>query len=241
MSTELIFNYSDRQKRIEEKKQALLSWLADFTWTTPELAGQVMGLTTRAGINKTLKRLQAEHLIKEAFITLADNRDLRVIGITPNGLLWCDNHPTAIDKTSFDPNRIAQSTIIHRLDVQRCRIKLGNHGTKWISENSYPKNIAYRPDAIFEAGGRVIALELERTAKTKKRYQQIITQHLRQINNGSYQVVHYVSTVQGFATRLERLFSSITKLPVKGQVVFFSNELRARFKFYEYNDWHLND
>ena len=41
MNTELIFDYRERQKRIEEKKQALLSWLADFTWTTPELAGQV--------------------------------------------------------------------------------------------------------------------------------------------------------------------------------------------------------
>jgi len=237
MNTELIFNYSERQKRIEEKKQALLSWLADFTWTTPELAGQVMGLTTRAGINKTLKRLQAEHLIKEAFITLADNRDLRVIGITPNGLLWCDNSPTAIDKTSFDPNRVAQSTIIHRLDVQRCRIKLGNHGSKWVSENSYPKRITYRPDAIFEANGTTIALELERTAKTKKRYQQIITQHLRQINNNSYEHVHYVSTMPGFAARLERLFTSISKLPVRGQQVLFSDELREHFEFYDFNDW----
>ncbi len=237
MNTELIFDYRERQKRIEEKKQALLSWLADFTWTTPELAGQVMGLTTRAGINKTLKRLQAEHLIKEAFITLADNRDLRVIGITPNGLLWCDNSPTAIDKTSFDPNRVAQSTIIHRLDVQRCRIKLGNHGSKWVSENSYSKRITYRPDAIFEANDTTIALELERTAKTKERYQQIITQHLRQINNNSYECVHYVSTVPGFAVRLERLFNSITKLPVRGQQVMFSDELRQHFKFYDLNDW----
>lgn len=239
MSTELIFDYHERQKRIEQKKQALLSWLADFTWTTPELAGQVMGLSTRAGINKTLKRLQSEQLIKEAFITLADNRDLRVIGITPNGLLWSDESPTAIDKTCFDPNRVAQSTIIHRLDVQRCRIKLGNHGSKWISENSYSKDITYRPDAIFEGGGKTIALELERTAKTKKRYQQIVTQHLRQINNGSYQVVHYVSTVPGFAMRLERLFTSITKLPVRGQQVLFSDELRERFKFYEFNEWSI--
>ena len=237
MSTELIFDYGERQKRIEQKKQALLSWLADFTWTTPELAGQVMGLTTRAGINKTLKRLQNEQLIKEAFITLADNRDLRVIGITPNGLLWCDSNPTATDKISFDPNRVAQSTIIHRLDVQRCRIKLGNHGSKWISENNYSKDIAYRPDAIFEANNKTIALELERTAKTKKRYQKIVTQHLRQINNGSYQFVHYVSTVPGFATRLERLFSLITKLPVRGQQVLFSNELKEHFKFYDFNEW----
>lgn len=238
MSTELIFDYEKRQERIEQKKQALLAWLTDFVWTTPDIAGQVMGLTTHAGINKTLKRLQSEELIKEAFITLADNRSLRIVGITPNGLLWCDNED-AINKTSFDPNRVAQSTLIHRLDVQRCRIKLGNQGSKWIPENNYPKTITYRPDAIFCIAGKTIALELERTAKTKKRYQQIVTQHLKQIRNQSYSEVHYVSTLPGFAMRLEKLFSSITKLPVRGQQVLFSDELRQHFKFYNFDDWKL--
>jgi predicted ester cyclase len=155
--------------------------------------------------------------------------------------LWCDNKSGAFDKTSFDSNRVAQSTIIHRLAVQRCRIKLGNHGTKWISENNYPKNISYRPDAIFEVNNMTIALELERTAKTKKRYQKIVTQHLRQINNGSYECIHYVSSVPGFAMRLERLFNSITKLPVRGQQVLFSEELRQHFKFYDFNNWRFLD
>lgn len=147
--------------------------------------------------------------------------------------------PSLKTQRRIEPNRVAQSTIIHRLDVQRCRIKLGNHGSKWISENNYSKDIAYRPDAIFEANDKRIALELERTSKTKKRYQKIVTQHLRQINNGSYQFIHYVRNVPGFAIRLERLFSSITKLPVRGQQVLFSDELREHFKFYDFNDWRL--
>lgn len=237
MSSELIFDYAVRIKRTEEKKQSLLCWLVDFTWTSPELAGQVMGLKTRAGINKTLKRFQTEELIREAFITLADNRDFRIIGITPNGLLWCDKNTNAINKASFDPKRVAQSTIIHRLDVQRCRIKLDTQGDQWISENNFPKHITYRPDAIFSTKGKTIALELERTAKTKKRYKQIIIQHLKQINNGSYQYVHYVSTVPGFAIRLERLFMSISRLSFKGQQVLFDDELKKHFKFYDFNEW----
>jgi hypothetical protein len=105
------------------------------------------------------------HLFKVAFF-IGHSHD-------KNGkrLLWCDNKSGAFDKPSFDPNRVAQSTITHRLDVhayfcERGRIKLGNHGTKWISENNYPKNINYRPDAIFEVNNMTIALELERTAKT---------------------------------------------------------------------------
>lgn len=237
--SELIFDYQKRLDRTEQKKQLLLAWLVDFTWTTPEIAGQLMGLITRAGINKTLKQFQNAGLIKEAFLVLADNRKLRIIGITPNGLLWCDDNEMAIDKPSFDPGRVALSTIIHRLDVQRCRLKVNQLGIEWVAENNYPKKITYRPDAIINIHDKSIALELERTAKTKKRYQQIITQHLRQINQGAYSQVHYVSTVDGFAQRLERLFNSINKLSVRGQQVLFSDDLKQRFKFYDFDNWSI--
>lgn len=239
MNTELIFDYEKRQKRIEQKKQALLSWLADFAWTTPELAGRVMGLSTRAGINKTLKRLVCEQLIKEASITLADNRSLRIVGVTTNGLLWCDNVPDATSRSTFDPKRVALSTVIHRLDVQRCRIAVRDVCLQWTPESNLPREIEYRPDAILKTGSRKIALELERTSKTRKRYQKIVTQHLRQIQAGHYHEVHYVSTVPGFAIRLERLFGSISKLPVRGQQVLFSDDLRKRFRFFDFDKWNI--
>jgi hypothetical protein len=234
----LIHNAKQRSERTELKKQRLLSWLVDFTWTTPAIAGEVMRLSSRGSINKSLSQFEKLDLIKSAHLELVHARDLRVLGITPNGLLWCDGRDDALEKMIFEPSRVALSTANHRLDVQKCRLKVNDlERLVWIAENNYPKSLLYRPDAIVSTQTKSIALELERTAKTRKRYQQIIIQHLRQINQGAYEQVHYVSTIEGFAERLERLFFSIKHLPVKGQQVVFSDELKQRFKFYSLSDW----
>ena len=236
----LIHDSKQRAIRIELKKQRLLSWLVDFTWTTPAIAGEVMGLSSRGSIDKSLRQFEKLGLIKSASLELVYERDLRIIGITPNGLLWCDGRDDALDKTTFEPSRVALSTANHRLDVQKCRLKVKEfEELRWTAENNYPKLLQYRPDAIITTPTNSIALELERTAKTRKRYQQIIVQHLKQVNQGAYDQVHYVSTIDGFAERLEHLFFSITKVPVKGQQVMFSDELKQRFKFYNLKDWSI--
>ena len=240
MTTGLISDPALRQQRVDQKKQQLLSWLVDFTWTTPAIAGKVMGLTTRAGINKTLKQFEMVGLIKSSSLKFANSNNFRVIGITPNGLIWCDNKSNAFKKPCFDAGRVALSTINHRLDIQRCRLKTSNHNKlTWLAENNLPRALSYRPDAIIKSHNKSVALELERTAKTRKRYQQIIVQHLRQIKLSHYNQVHYVSTIDGFAERLQRLFYSISTVTVKGQQVSLTDELKNRFEFYDFNDWEL--
>lgn len=240
MSTGLISDPVLRQQRIVQKRQLLLSWLVDFTWTTPAIAGKVMGLSTRAGINKTLNQFESVGLIKSSSLQLGNSKNFRVVGITPNGLLWCDSESNAFTKPCFDAGRVALSTINHRLDIQRCRLKASNHNKlTWLAENNMPKDLSYRPDAIIQSESRIVALELERTAKTRKRYQQIIVQHLRQIKQGHYSQVHYVSTIDGFSERLQRLFFSISTVNFKGQHVFFTDDLKNRFEFYDFKYWEL--
>jgi len=240
MSTGLISDPSLRAARNEEKKQLLLEWLVDFTWTTPAIAGQVMGVASRGAINKSLTHLEQKGLIRSAKLQLMTGRTQRIVGVTPDGLLWCEKNDAAFDKPTFDPARVALSTAQHRLDVQSCRLKVRDADDfSWIAENNYPKELTYRPDAIIKTANTTIALELERTAKTRKRYQQLVVQHLRQIKQGLYDEVHYVSTLNGFAERLERLFFSIKKVPVKGQQVLFSDDLKQRFKFSNIDDWSI--
>ena len=152
-----------------------------------------MGSSSRGAINKTLSQYEELCLIKSGVLELVYARDLRIIGVTSNGLLWCDSVENVLEKATFEISRVALSTANHRLDVQRCRLKLKDiKGLEWIAENNYPKELTYRPDAIIKTPKFVVSLELERTAKTRKRYQQIIVQHLRQINLGAYEKVHYV-------------------------------------------------
>ena len=213
--------------------------LLDFTWTTPALAGKVMGL--RSAIHKTLNSFEQQGLIKQSQIQFLTGRDITIFGITTDGLLWCDNKNNhSYLKPVFDPARVSVSTFQHRLDVQHCRLKVEvRKNVSWFAENNLPKSLSYRPDAIIQAPGNTIALELERSAKTRKRYQQIIVQHPRQIKQGHYSQVHYVSTISGFAERLQGLFDSIAMITTKGQQVLFTNELRSHFKFFYFDDWEI--
>ena len=122
--TTLIHDPQERQKRIELKKQRLLDWLVDFTWTTPSIAGEVMGIYSRGSINKTISMYENLGLIKTSYLELVHTRKMRIIGITPNGLLWCDSRDDAYSKQTFDISKVALSTANHRLDVQRCRLKI---------------------------------------------------------------------------------------------------------------------
>ena len=97
----LIHDAKYRTQRIELKKQKLLAWLVDFTWTTPAIAGEVMGLSSRGAINKTLSQYEELSLIKSGVLELVYARDLRIIGVTSNGLLWCDSVENVLEKATF--------------------------------------------------------------------------------------------------------------------------------------------
>ena len=241
MSNALLHDPAERQRRIDQKRQLILSWLVDFTWTTPRIAGEVMGLHSRSATNKTLLQLEQQSLIRSATIQFLQGRDVTVYGITPQGLLWADSEDDShFGKPNFDPGKVSISTFQHRLDVQLCRLHIRNtQGFAWVAENNLPKDITYRPDAIVKSETRAIALELERTAKTRKRYQQIIVQHLNQISRGYYEQVHYISTIDGFVVRLQKLFYSIQHLSFKGQKIHFSEDLKKHFEFSSLEEWKL--
>ena len=187
------------------KKQSLLSWLVDFTWTTPAIAGEVMGLSSRSSINKSLRQFEQLGLIKS----------------------------DALEKATFEISRVAQSTTNHRLDVQRCRLKLKDiKGLEWISENNYPKELSYRPDAIIKTSKFVVALELERTAKTRKRYQLIIVQHLRQINLGAYEKMNDNYNTSIYRHEDELITLSINK-PSSNGGAFLAFDANVQFGFTE--------
>jgi len=239
MNSELLHSPSERKLKIEQKQQALLSWLVDFTWTTSLIAGEVMGLRSRSAVHKTLQQLKRRSLIRSTGIQFLEGRDVIIYGITQEGLFWVNSEDGRhFRKPTFDPAKVAISTFQHRLDVQRCKLKIKDAPNLiWTAENNLPKEVSYRPDAIVQSNTSTIALELERTAKTRKRYQQIIVSHLRQINQGHYEQVHYVSTINGFAERLQKLFDSIPKIRTKGQSISFNDELKNHFKFYSLTNW----
>ena len=104
-----------------------------------------------------------------------------------------------------------------------------------------PKDIKKRPDAIaLNPEGQTIAIELERTIKTLKRYEAIFSIYLQQMKRDEYFQVHYVCPDASFAPRLERMFTLIKSVPVAGERVPITERHRARFPVYSLDNWPFN-
>lgn len=235
----LISDPAERMTRAQDKQAALLRYLRDETWSVSEVLASVAGVTSRQAIHKTLMQLERDELIKRASLPLPGRAPLTAWGITPHGLAMSleegeDYEPRPV----FEPSRLSLQRIPHQVDLQLARQQAEAAGwSEWIRGERLGTNPVIRPDAIATSPkGARVAIEIERTIKTRKRYQVIIRDHLRQINAGSWQVVVYV-TPEGMASRLKRVFDSIESVNFGSQRAALGDEHRRRFRFVELGDW----
>ena len=93
------------------------------------------------------------------------------------------------------------------------------------------------PDAFaLSPKGRKVAIELERTAKTPKRYVEILANYAEMISMGVIDEVIYVCPEQ-LTPRLQRLFHRIEKIIFKGKMIPTPAGLLERFYFSSIEDW----
>jgi len=143
----------------------------------------------------------------------------------------------------FEPSKIRPVMIQHHLDLQVARLQAESAGwTNWLPGNLLPKDVKKRPDAIVNtfSSNRKIAVELERTIKTKKRYEAIFSIYLQAIKRGEYHSIHYVCPDPEFAVRMRRMFMLITSVPVTGERVQINEKHRAKFPVYSLDNWPPN-
>jgi hypothetical protein len=146
----------------------------------------------------------------------------------------------------YETGRVAPTTIEHSLDVQRARLAARKAGwTAWQSDRDLhaiagATDGGWRkiPDALaLDTAGVRVAIEVERTAKTSKRYEEILAEYLQQIRNGLCDCVHYVSPTPGLAARLARIFLRIAQVPINGRRYDVKDEHRQRLKFFDLASW----
>lgn len=160
--------------------------------------------------------------------------------ITPQGLAfaWAEDEIMQI-RPYFEPGKLSVMTIPHYLVIQCARlIAEAASWTNWIPGNRLPKDIKKRPDAIaLNPEDQTIAVELERTIKTLKRYEAIFSIYLQQMKRDEYFQVHCVCPDTSFAPRLIRIFELIKAVPVAGERVPITEKHRARFPVYALDHW----
>jgi hypothetical protein len=132
----------------------------------------------------------------------------------------------------------------HDLDVQRARLAARRAGWNgWQGDGTLHRQANVDkwkkiPDAIaVSPHGETIAIEVERTAKTTKRYEGVVAEYLQMIKAGVVERIDYVCPTPGMAPRLAGLFGRIEAVPIGGKRWEITAEHRARFRFFSLDQW----
>jgi DNA-binding PadR family transcriptional regulator len=231
-----LLNPAKRQERIKEKRSLILKFLRYETFTHVDVVKELMNVSTIQSAYQTLNKMVRDNLITKAEINISYGRPITLFGISPNGLAHAfdlgDNYEI---RPTFQPSKVKPSTLQHKIQVQMFIVKstkLGYTNTKNADLLKLRGNEIKVPDLIANFDEKIIALEVELTFKSIKRYSQIITSHLLSIKNGSWNEVHYLVPSQDFKSRLERLFKSIKSVEYKGQKIHLNEKHFNKFKFY---------
>ena len=227
-------SFLEKQARAADKRQAILAFLASGeTYTTLSISAQVMKCSVRAA-RDTLDSLIRGLALKSEALSV-NSRKILIYGITPHGLALAN----MIDRPFFELGRTNSSYVPHHLTTQTARLAAEAAGwSDWQPGKALHKcGYLKVPDALAtRAGGMKIAIEIERHAKTKRRYEEVFSLHLQEITKKSWSEVHYLAAPE-LVRPLQNIFQRIETIPVKGERVALEEKHRARFRFFSMADW----
>lgn len=240
----LISSKVERDRIRAEKEAKILSFLLEERFSTALILAQLLNMTTN-GAQRILKRMDESELIKSHTVDFELSAwNQKIWGLTPTGTLLA----TDDDVNFFEVGRVKPVTMAHNLALQRVKVVALGHGwSEWESSSKMLQNANMNrstwlqiPDAVaVSPQGRKIAIELERTVKTPRRYVEILANYAEMISSEVIAEVIYICP-DHLAKRLERLFHRIEKIIFKGRVVQVHESLLKRFYFITYSDWENN-
>jgi hypothetical protein len=233
--------YEQRMARAGAKRKMLLDFLADETWTTQQIIERLLRCT-RWTASRTLKAAERGKLIRVEKVGR-----YMLYGITGAGVAETDK----ITMPEYEFGHVREHLIEHTLETQRARIeaealdwrdwtparRINNRPDEGERRKALMKSGVKLPDAIVtRPDGRKVAIEIERTVKSRRRYGGVIANHITAILQKRYDLVHYISPT-GKAGTLKRLFDSIPAVRLENQLRPLSDAQRSRFKFYNIEEW----
>jgi DNA-binding transcriptional ArsR family regulator len=231
-----------RTDRIQAKRRAALRWLRDEIWSTPEILGKVMGLSARQGVYQTLAKLERDGFVTSSDIPIFKKSTQRIVGITSHGIAHAFDTDEPLQKRpTFEPSKVKLTTLQHEVDIQKLRLEAEKAGWKgWTpgARLGTSKGGANRPDAtVLDNDQKVVAVEVERTIKTFKRYEVILSQYLQSIAKGEYGRVIWVCPTEDLTARLRRIVLSIKAVPIHGKKIALEPRHYQLLTFLPYSKW----
>ncbi len=193
----------------------LLRFLLEENYTSLENIGIMLNVPKQTALRLTKHLCEKQYLTKmEVDIGLA--RPISLFQPTNTGVMFALNDGEELPELR-DASRINPATIYHDLKLQQIRFKLEAQGyhsfmSAWhISRQLKKRNdkVPKIPDyTCINPDGDKVAVEYERTIKSKKRYQEVIEQYMEIRKRGVIKQVIYF-TDDGFADKLKQLFYNV--------------------------------
>lgn len=231
-----------RDARSKAKLRAALRWLRDETWSTAEVLGKVMGLNARQGAYQSLAKMERDGYLASMDMPIFKKSKQRIFGITAHGLAYAyDLDEPIVSRPTFEPSKVRLTTLQHEIDIQLLRFQAELAGWKnWTPGGRLGVSIGgdKRPDAVAtNPSQEVVAIEIERTVKTSKRYEVLLSQYLQAVAKGRYAQIVWLCPSAELAARLQRIILGITSVSVGGHRIALEDRHYQLLSFLDYSQW----
>lgn len=237
----LIADPKQREQQAARKQQLILRWLLFYTWTHMDVLQVLLGCARRT-VQATLAKMVRDGLVKSAAIKVSYARPVMLYGLTHHGLHHCTDPNAPLGaRAVFEPRKVAASRLVHDLDIQLLHVRAHRAGWKaWRPGTQFAAQLTAKglniPDAVaVTPTGETVALEVERTLKSARRYQELLVSYLQGRKLGLWQRVLYVAPDAASAARIERAFRNLKTARFQGETFKVQPGHLAPFAFLSYD------
>ena len=208
--------------RNRDKTLRVLRFLRTSIYSTADLLGEVMGVSSRNGIHKTLVSMESKQLIRrQTFHEFTG--DLTLWGITPAGQETCLQDGEEPVNVFFNTAKVSSAQLQHYLSIQHIRIRAEAAGWRdfiycdrrkvFTGETAHTTDIInekIRPDLLaVTPQNRKVAIECERLMKWTPRYRErVIPGHIRRLNAAEYDQVIWVCLTPDKEEKLKAILAA---------------------------------
>ena len=219
-----------------------MNWLKDEVYIDYKTAAAVLSCTPASAF-KTLTSMERDGFLERHAVGRISVWSTSLAG-------QIEFMSESDDPLSVFEARVSEITVRHTLAVQLARLAAeAAGGTDWKAERSIRREAAQAnkagmsspwlkvPDGVITFAGRRIAVEVERSPKSPKRYRVIMAEYLQMRRADTVAGVHYVCESPKLAKGLERIFKATESVLIRGTEVRLKPEHYACFEFFDAANW----
>lgn len=198
-------SYEERQARQERNERRILNFIASEGFSTAQMLAELLGYQHPQSVYKILRRLEEKKVIRAYKMAFIGNLYL----LTPTGIGQLDE---GVEVKNIKANEIKPFSMAHRLAIQKCHIAMIKNQVRWDTSTGKIKKGLQKPDGVVwfsfhKEEKSEIAIEVELTMKTRKRYFEIYGAYAR----SKYPAVVYLVPNETMKKRLKSMLEDISK------------------------------